>query len=207
MQNHVAQVRAEAGVSSRKLREQYPSKGSMPREVVELLYATREMEVATLTGKAMVTADDLLELDHGARAMVADKLFWHCDDRARSFLLTDAHHWVRSCAVVAQSSMTVGPAGTRAVRDYRMVGGKFESRWFPMVLGLPGQFVRPEAWIQSHCPDGFAQPEQAHASAREYLTGPEKQVCSDLTSKGDLTDGQVSNVQLRRGVHGIGCRP
>ncbi|AZG12087.1 MULTISPECIES: hypothetical protein [Cupriavidus] len=183
MQNQVMQVRA--GVSSRQLREQYPTKGSMPREVVEVLYATRKQEVEALTAKPTVAAEDLLDLDHGARAMVAQKLFWQCDDQARSFLLSDAHHWVRSSAVLAQAEMSVGPAETRAVRDYRMVDGQFMWRWFPMVPGFPGQFVRPEAWIQSHCPDGYAQPEQAHASAHECLTGCKDQVATSLAAKAD----------------------
>ncbi|WP_149135127.1 hypothetical protein [Cupriavidus campinensis] len=182
MQNQVIQVRA--GFSSRRLREQYPTKGSMPRDVVEVLYATRKEEVEVLTAKPTVTAEDLLDLDHVARAMVAQKLFWQCDDQARSFLLNDAHHWVRSSAVLAQADMSVGPAETRAVRDYRMVDGQFMSRWFPMVPGLPGQFVRPEAWIQSHCPDGYAQPEQAHASAHEYLTGCNDQVARVWRQRG-----------------------
>lgn len=58
---------------------------------------------------------------------------------------------------------------TRAVQEYPVINGKLTPRWFPMVPGFPGEFVVPRAWVNKHCPDGFALPEQAHQAARDFL--------------------------------------
>lgn len=88
--------------SSRELSERYPAKGSMPTELVEQLHALREAEISRLASLPEVKPTHLLDLDWGARARVADQLFTRCSVEARHALLNDAHHFVRSSAVLAE---------------------------------------------------------------------------------------------------------
>ena len=89
-------------LSSRSLAEQYPAKGSMPRDVVCQLYALREKEVMELQQKGSIGAKDLAHLDRGARVAVASLLYAKCDTDARRSLLHDEHPHVRSCAELAR---------------------------------------------------------------------------------------------------------
>ncbi|MFP3637564.1 hypothetical protein [Paraburkholderia sp. SIMBA_054] len=91
--------------SSQALRDLYPSKGSMPRKVIEQLYATRDAELAVLAAQASIGAADLIGLDWSARAKVASEQFSRCDAVARNSLLRDGHHHVRSCASLAQADL------------------------------------------------------------------------------------------------------
>jgi hypothetical protein len=91
--------------SSLELKVRYPNRGSMPRVVVEQLYATRGAEVAVLAALPSIGTTDLTGLDWGARAKVATDLFARCDTQARHALLNDAYHNVRSCAVLAEAEL------------------------------------------------------------------------------------------------------
>lgn len=91
-------------VTSRRLAEQFPVKGSMPRPVVHLLYQLRELEVERLSQQHAISIADLQGLDRLARAMVAATLFEKCDPDTRHALMHDEHPHVRSCAVISQST-------------------------------------------------------------------------------------------------------
>jgi hypothetical protein len=88
-------------LSSKILAGLYPIKGSMPKEVVELLYFMREKEVARLASQAIVTVCDLEQLDRGARFSVASTLFDRCNEEAKYALLHDEHPHVRSAATIS----------------------------------------------------------------------------------------------------------
>lgn len=91
--------------SSQELKDRYAEKGSMPRAVVAQLYATRDAEFAVLAAQTAIATTDLIGLDWGARAKVATDLFARCDAQARHALINDAHHKVRSCAVLAEAEL------------------------------------------------------------------------------------------------------
>ncbi|MBN3760870.1 hypothetical protein [Burkholderia sp. Ac-20365] len=95
-------------LSSLELAAQYPAKGSMPSEIVKKLYATRDAEVATLAAKDSISAEDIAKLDRGARATIASSHFSKCDDTAKTALLNDSHHWVRSSAEISERDERVG---------------------------------------------------------------------------------------------------
>ena len=97
-------------VTSRELRERYPTRGSMPRAIVEQLYQIRAAEVRRLGLNGTVQVSDLHDLDWGARAQLADRHFERCDPEARDALLHDEHHFVRSSAVIALQSIRQQPA-------------------------------------------------------------------------------------------------
>ncbi|KAF7962625.1 hypothetical protein AWV80_19390 [Cupriavidus sp. UYMU48A] len=100
---HVSQILRT--VTSRRMAERYPAKGSMPRAVVHQLYQLREFEVERLSQRDPIVIADLQGLDRSARAMVASMLFEKCDDETRHALLHDEHPHVRSCAVISQSDL------------------------------------------------------------------------------------------------------
>lgn len=91
--------------SSRSLEEQYPQKGSMPLIVVKRLYQLREQELCHLAKKETIVLKDLEELDRIGRTTVASLMFQKCDTTAKSALLKDPHHFVRSAATIAQSEV------------------------------------------------------------------------------------------------------
>ncbi|ARL04372.1 hypothetical protein BOC44_21655 (plasmid) [Burkholderia pseudomallei] len=99
----------EKQLTSRKLAEQYPVKGSMPHAVVHQLYQLREAEVAALSQRSVIVEADLGDLDRGGRAVVASLLYAKCDDRARQALLKDEHPHVRSCAAISRSDLAREP--------------------------------------------------------------------------------------------------
>jgi hypothetical protein len=97
--------RHDVALTSRALAERYPARGSMPRPVVQQLYAMRRTEVETLAGRAVIDVADLASLDRGSRFMVADTLFASCSPAARHALLNDQHHGVRSAADIASRNL------------------------------------------------------------------------------------------------------
>lgn len=68
---------------------------------LEAFYVQRDGEIATLSQKPVISADDLVPLDRLGRFRVADELWAKCDQKARSSLLHDEHHYVRSAAALA----------------------------------------------------------------------------------------------------------
>lgn len=100
---------AEEQLTSRKLAEQFPVKGSMPQAVVHQLYRLREAEVTALSQRSVIVESDLGDLDRGARAVVAGLLYAKCDERARQALLNDEHPHVRSCAAISGSDLVREP--------------------------------------------------------------------------------------------------
>lgn len=57
----------------------------------------------------------------------------------------------------------------KAVREF--LGGELGLRWFPLVWGGPYGFVKPEAWIEIRCPNGYRTGDEACRAALEYLHG------------------------------------
>lgn len=100
-----SQNASEISVTSRTLAAMYPVKGSMPPAVVHQLYRLREAEVERLSQHDVIKEADLLDLDRGARAVVAGMLYGKCDEAARHALLHDEHAHVRSAAVISQSDL------------------------------------------------------------------------------------------------------
>lgn len=77
------------------------SKGRSPKEL-EILYAKRDADVAELSRKEQIGEADLAHLDHLGKCRIANDHWRLCDDSARRSLLNDAHHFVRSCAALAE---------------------------------------------------------------------------------------------------------
>jgi len=77
----------------------YPS----PQEL-EVIYAQRAERVAELAKQEIITAQDLETIDRLGRCKVADTLWQKLNVEARSRLLTDQHHSVRSCAILAKEN-------------------------------------------------------------------------------------------------------
>ena len=96
----------EGHVSAAKLSAGY-ARGTMPRDVVEVLYAIRNARVETLASQPEITQEDLVGLDRGGKFRVADELFGRCTRAAQSALLDDNHPHVRSAATLAQIDAVV----------------------------------------------------------------------------------------------------
>lgn len=62
-------------------------------------------------------------------------------------------------------------SNVRAVEDYVVINGVLTPRWFPQVPGFPGEFVVPQAWVKSNCPNGFKLPNEALHAAEKFLFG------------------------------------
>lgn len=77
------------------------NKGRSPEEL-EILYAKREADVAALSKKDQIGEADLAHLDHLGKCRIANDHWRLCDASARRSLLNDAHHFVRSCAELAE---------------------------------------------------------------------------------------------------------
>ena len=77
------------------------TRGTMPREQVELLYRLRDEEIEALSAKSTITAADVLELERGGRFKVADTLWHQCTTEARLLLLADPSPGVRSTARIS----------------------------------------------------------------------------------------------------------
>lgn len=67
----------------------------------EAIYAQREADVADLASRGSISASDLESLDRLGRCKVANDHWSICNEQARKALLNDPHHFVRSCAVLA----------------------------------------------------------------------------------------------------------
>lgn len=78
------------------LGSRYPT----PDEAVEL-YRLRDLDVHALQGKAVITADDITQLDRLGKFAIAVQCFDQCDARAQLALTTDVHHGVRAAAVLS----------------------------------------------------------------------------------------------------------
>jgi hypothetical protein len=71
---------------------------------IERLYAARDQYVERLQTQPGVTLADLAGLDRLGRFRVAAELWGSCTQSARSALLSDEHHQVRSTAMIAASA-------------------------------------------------------------------------------------------------------
>ena len=93
--------------TAKQLANKYVGKGAMPNDIVEQMYSLRDMELAALANKAVITINDVHALERTGRSMLADTLFQKCDTDARNALLNDEHHFVRACASISNSAMAV----------------------------------------------------------------------------------------------------
>lgn len=73
-------------------------KGCPKNGEIERLYATRDSHIASLQARGVVTLKDVRDADRLGRCQLACNHWDICDSDARSALLADAHHQVRSCA-------------------------------------------------------------------------------------------------------------
>jgi hypothetical protein len=71
---------------------------------IERLYAARDQYVERLQTQPVVTLADLAGLDRLGRFRVAAELWGSCTQSARSALLNDTHHHVRSAATLAAAA-------------------------------------------------------------------------------------------------------
>lgn len=171
-------IGAHLVLSSRELSERYPAKGSMPAELVEQLYALREEEIRRLASLPEVAATHLLGLDWGARAKVADLLFTRCSAQARYALLNDAHHFVRSSAVLAERALANRTDSPDSIEDRREeIAEVLKSAGFRMEYdpgAIPGE---GHVLIQIESGEVVDEPDEAIARlAREW---------SDLTDEAE----------------------
>lgn len=74
----------------------YPS----PEEI-EVIYAKRDADIARLRGQTTIEVADLEAIDRLGRFQVCCDLWAKCSESARQRLRNDAHHFVRSAAVLA----------------------------------------------------------------------------------------------------------
>ncbi|CAN7648138.1 hypothetical protein LJR129_005048 [Acidovorax sp. LjRoot129] len=74
------------------------------RAHIERLYATRDRLIDQLARQGRVSAPDLDALDRLGRCRIANEHWQICEIEARSRLLDDEHHQVRSCAWVANQA-------------------------------------------------------------------------------------------------------
>ena len=75
----------------------YPS----PKQI-EAIYTQRDADVARLSESLVIEPADIAALDRLGRCKVANELWAKCSESTRSALRTDEHHFVRSCAALAQ---------------------------------------------------------------------------------------------------------
>lgn len=73
-------------------------------EVLAEIYRTRERRVEQLKALSSISSADLVGLDRLGRCRVANELWGRCLESARSELLNDSHHFVRSCALLANET-------------------------------------------------------------------------------------------------------
>lgn len=74
----------------------YPS----PKHLEEM-YAKRQRDVGAFAAQESIQASDLDGLDRLGRCAVASDHWLKCLPEARTALLNDGHHFVRSCADVS----------------------------------------------------------------------------------------------------------
>ena len=100
----IARLLFRLGTTAKTIADKYP-RGRMPLETVQLLYDLRQVEYEVHSTMETITLSDLQALERGVRFMVACELFARCDEQARTALLHDKHHSVRSAAIISQHSM------------------------------------------------------------------------------------------------------
>lgn len=94
-------------------------KGTPAQADVERLYAMRAAFVVALQAKGIVDVRDIGELDRLGRCEVASHHWRLCTPEARDALLRDAHHQVRSCALLSQlNEKDAAAAPARVQEDY-----------------------------------------------------------------------------------------
>lgn len=72
-------------------------------EQLNKLYAERQRLVDKLGNQEAIHSSDLEKLDRLGRCAVADVHWLKCSPEARTALLNDGHHFVRSCAEISAS--------------------------------------------------------------------------------------------------------
>ncbi|MDF9779031.1 hypothetical protein [Pseudomonas baetica] len=77
---------------------------SLPR--ITVLYETREEIIQELSAQRSISLSDAADLDRGGLCRLADDHWSACSEDLRQAMLNHPHHFVRSCAVVAQSNLT-----------------------------------------------------------------------------------------------------
>lgn len=95
-------------MTSKQIADQYPTKGSMPRDTAIQMYALRDAEIVALEKKGAISIQDVYALERTGRCIVANTLWDKCDALAQDALLKDEHHFVRSCADASQRSFSTG---------------------------------------------------------------------------------------------------
>lgn len=92
---------APFGKSARELELEIKLGKHRDEGLVSMLYEARNLQIDGLRLRGEVTNEDLGELDRVGRAVVAAELLSICEDAAIESLLSDEHHFVRSCALVS----------------------------------------------------------------------------------------------------------
>lgn len=70
-----------------------------------ILYETREELIQELSAQRTISQADASGLDRGGLCRLADDHWSACSEDLRQAMLNHPHHFVRSCAVIAQSSL------------------------------------------------------------------------------------------------------
>jgi hypothetical protein len=76
---------------------------------VEACYSKRQADVSALVARGVITVQDIQQLDRLGRFTVSAYHWELCDEVAQGALLADAHHQVRSTALLS-SMKTPNPA-------------------------------------------------------------------------------------------------
>jgi hypothetical protein len=75
------------------------------RQRISILFEAREEIILQLSGKRSISLVDASGLDRSGRCRLADEHWAACTEELRDSLLNHHHHFVRSCAVVAQQKL------------------------------------------------------------------------------------------------------
>lgn len=75
------------------------------RQRISILYETREEILQELSTQRSISLVDASGLDRSGRCRLADDHWAACTEELRQSLLNHTHHFVRSCAVVAQQNL------------------------------------------------------------------------------------------------------
>lgn len=67
---------------------------------IEAMYELQNLIVDRMSISEIITPSDLSELNRIGKVKLIDRGWEKCRDDTRVALLTDAHHFVRSCAVM-----------------------------------------------------------------------------------------------------------
>lgn len=85
--------------SAKEFQESFGKRKPSAEQVAEL-HRLREQDVRAIAAKPVITVADIQTLEWGGRFAIANKYLDKCDEQAREALLRDAHHGVRSAAVL-----------------------------------------------------------------------------------------------------------